>query len=102
MTESLSLAELLRRVERREYAWCHALYHDPDDDECWVHGVRPRWEPFLVWTPRTKEARQRAHAYATARWGEPVEVHVYPRNYIASARDLVAIGRYEQMPEVAS
>jgi hypothetical protein len=76
--------KLADRVEAREFTYCTASYRQPE----------LRWEHFLVWTTSKPEARNRARAYATDRWGPPHELHVYPRNYIREARELVAEGRY--------
>jgi hypothetical protein len=83
------------QVERRDFSYCSAYYLDPDPDPRWVRGLRPRHERFLVGTPYTAEAKQRALAFATTRWGPPEEVNVYPRNYIRDARVLFAQGLHD-------
>lgn len=71
-------------IEARDYTYCTAYYSDP-------FTVRR----FLVMTPSGPEARHRAEAYARARWGEPSNVHVYPRNYVKQARALFAGGAHD-------
>jgi hypothetical protein len=77
-------------IEARNYSFCQAFY----DDATVSGGYRE--ETFLVGTPAKPEARERAAIYAVARWGEPRELHIYPRDYVAQARALFAQGRYEQ------
>ncbi len=70
-------------IEAREYTYCSATYHDP-----------LRWEKFLVPAVKVAEARRQAEAYALAQWGEPSQIHLYPRNYVKNARALYASGRF--------
>lgn len=44
-------------------------------------------------TAQAIEARNYSYCHAQG-WGEPKELHVYPRNYVISARRLFAEGRY--------
>lgn len=72
------------QISRRDYSFCSATYQDP-----------LRWEHFLVGATSARQAVEAARVYASARWGEPADVKVYPRNYIREARRLLAEGRYE-------
>ncbi|MGE0544600.1 MAG: hypothetical protein AB7R89_30950 [Dehalococcoidia bacterium] len=78
-----------RDVTGRNYTYCTAFYDAPET------AARFRVESFLVGTPSKPEALRRAAAYARRQWGEPAELHVYPRNYIREARTLFAQGRYD-------
>ena len=71
-------------IEAREFTYCSATYTSP-----------LAFRKFLVMTPNVPEARERARAYAVARWGEPDLIHLYPRNYVAKARALYAAGEHD-------
>lgn len=90
------MPDLRALIESREYTYCQAFYRDPTDDPRCVNGWQSRCEVFLVWTPSASEARERALTYARQQLGEPHEVHVYPRNYIREARQLLAVGQHEE------
>ncbi len=70
-------------IEARNFTYCSAVYHEP-----------LRFEKFLVPTGLVKKARPIALRYATAAWGEPVKLYLYPRTYVKEARALFAEGRY--------
>ncbi len=70
-------------IEARNYVYCSATYSDP-----------LRWEKFLAPHPTNRNAALIAATdYATAQWGEPVTIRLYPRNYVKEARRLFAAGR---------
>jgi hypothetical protein len=71
-------------LEARDYTFCVATYTDP-----------LTWRRFLVGTPSRPAARERAMAFAVARWGEPESISCYPRNYIREARALFAAGMHD-------
>jgi hypothetical protein len=76
-----------QQLEERDYSYCQVFYSD--------RPLGERVQRFLVGTPHKREALSRAEAYATARWGPPSSVYVYPRNYIRRARDLFARGEHD-------
>ena len=73
----------IQDIEQKNYTYCSAVYEKPE----------LRFEKFLVPSPFSKEAYAQAMNYATAQWGEPSKIHIYPRNYVKKARDLFAAGR---------
>lgn len=70
-------------VERRDFTYCSAYYGGLG-----VHD-------YLVMTPSRPAARERARAYAVARWGEPRKIDLYPRRYVREARALYAAGKHD-------
>jgi hypothetical protein len=75
--------EALEAVERRDYTYCTATYPDP-----------LTFRKFIVLEPRSRQAMRRAMQYATARWGKPEVLRIYPRNYVRKARALAAAGDF--------
>jgi hypothetical protein len=75
----------LPEIEARNYTYCSATYHAPE----------LTFRKFLVMTPYVTEAQERAHAYARQHWGEPDNIHYYPRNYVRKARDLYLLGLHD-------
>jgi len=71
-------------IESRQFTYCSAFY-----------SARLEHEHFIVMTPDRREATERAWAFAREQWGEPTHVNVYPRNYVAKARPLYALGLHD-------
>ena len=65
-------------IEERNYTYCQVIY------------VKPSFttHTFLVPTTSAPKAKLQAAEYARQRWGVPDKLYVYPRNYVAKARDL--------------
>jgi len=83
------------QIEHRDFSYCSAFYLVPDPDPRWVRGLRPVHHKFIVGTPYKAEAIERARTFATARWGKPEDIDIYPRNYIREARELFAQGMHD-------
>jgi hypothetical protein len=73
-----------QQIEDRDFTYCQAFYSDP-----W--GCKG----FIVGTPSRPEARERAQAFATATWGAPDKVLIYPRTYVKDARQRFAQGLHD-------
>lgn len=56
------------QIERRDYTWCTAIWHDPY-----------RWENFVIGTPVLADAKPRALEFAAGRWGEPDQLRGFRR-----------------------
>jgi hypothetical protein len=72
------------QLDTRDYTFCQVFYADP-----WACRT------FLVGATGKQERTSAAQAFAEARWGTPVKVHTYPRNYIKDARALFAKGLHD-------
>lgn len=82
------------QIKARDFTVAQAFYRDtvPVSDRHpmgWAH----RQEKFLVLSPFVRVARPLAQAYALEQWGEPSEMHFYPRVYVDDARALAKAGR---------
>ena len=75
-----------QQIESRDFTYCTVVY---SDRQFGFYG-------FVVGTPFRPEARERAKAYATAKWGHaPDKIDLYPRTYISDARRRFAQGLHD-------
>jgi hypothetical protein len=97
----MSPSEIPReQIERRDFSLVGVNYRRPRPvSERHPAGWEHESHKFVVGSPSVPVARRVGRAYAAMRWGEPHQVHVYPRNYIQDARQLVAAGECVQGPE---
>ncbi len=72
------------QIERRDFTYCLAIWHEP-----------VRSESFVIGTPVLADAKPRALAYATERWGEPDQLDLTAASRIVQARKLYAEGRHD-------
>ena len=70
-------------LDARHFSFASAIYRDP-----------VRCHRFVVLTPWQTAARLAALRYCRRHWGEPAELHTYPRTYVRDARALVAAGHW--------
>ena len=72
------------QIERRDYTYCTAVWHNPY-----------RREEFVTGTPILADAQTRALTYATRQWGEPDELMLETANKIVQARKMFTAGRHD-------
>lgn len=98
----MSDAKANSALSERNFTVVSATYRDPKPVTAqYPMGWKSRCEQFVVMTPFKREARAPALAYATERWGEPHEIHLYPRNYVQLAGHLISVGRVVEVPDAA-
>jgi hypothetical protein len=73
-----------QQIEDRDFTYCQAFYEG-----------RLGVPEFIVGTASRPEARERAQAFATARWGVPDRIDIYPRTYVRQARVKFARGLHD-------